>query len=420
MAIYISTEGDRIASYLHISTCPKISIISYLISAIDLRFAGAMSSDSKPRVPLVILGAGVTGLTIAYIAACDSDVDFDITIIARDMPGDWHSQAWASPFAGASWSPNPLGATDERVRRWEQVTFDRLWDMAPSGLVKRAPAKVLGETDGLLSTIWWQDLVRDFKLLSESEVPASCKVGAAFTTVTVNPFEYLLWLQSELESRGVVFRRQYIRSLDEVKPLVGKTGLLVNATSLGSRSLIGVEDTAMYPIRGQSIIVERTGLEEFVTSWVSLSLMCLALYVGGGLSELPTSITPRPGLTQMNTASLNGTYQAGSWDTSLDMSAAKGILERCSVIAPCLKEEGTKILMHTVALRPDRKGGPRVEAERISLPLVRSDGLAPNPGGDAEQQQDITVIHAYGMGATGYQRSWGVAIEVLSLLKENM
>ncbi|KAG2360391.1 hypothetical protein BDR07DRAFT_1412631 [Suillus spraguei] len=59
------------------------------------------------------------------------------------MPGDWHSQAWASPFAvrtyraffrfrsshftsivqGASWSPNPLGATDERVRRWEQITL---------------------------------------------------------------------------------------------------------------------------------------------------------------------------------------------------------------------------------------------------------------------------------------------------------
>ncbi|KAG2148173.1 uncharacterized protein EDB93DRAFT_1280349 [Suillus bovinus] len=368
-----------------------------------------MSSDSKSRVPLVILGAGVIGLTIAYTAVCDSDVAFDITIIARDMPGDWHSQAWASPFAGASWSPNALGATDERVRRWEQITFDRLWDMAPSGLVKRSPAKVLGETDGVLSTIWWKDLVRDFNLLSESEVPTPFKVGIAFNTVTINPLEYLPWLRSELESRGVVFHCQYIRSLDEVKPFVGKTGLLVNATSLGSRSLIGVEDTAMYPVRGQSIIVERSGLQEFIT-----------VRSGGGLSELPTSITPRPGLTQTNTASLNGTHQVGNWDTSLDMSAAKGIFERCSVIAPCLKDEGTKILMHTVGLRPDRKGGPRVEAERISLPLIQSDGLAPNSGEDAGQQQDLTVIHAYGMGAAGYQRSWGVAIEVLSLLKENM
>ncbi|KAG2751538.1 FAD dependent oxidoreductase [Suillus brevipes Sb2] len=368
-----------------------------------------MSSDSKSHVPLVILGAGVIGLTIAYVATCDSDVVFDITIVARDMPGDWHSQAWASPFAGASWSPHPLGATDERVRRWEQKTFDRLWEMAPSGLVKRSPSKILGETDGILSTLWWKDLVRDFSLLSESEIPAPYKVGIAFNTVTVDPLEYLSWLRSELESRGVVFRRQCIRSLDEVKPFVGKTGLLVNATSLGSRSLIGVEDTAMFPIRGQSIIVERTGLQDFVT-----------VRSGGGLSEQVTSITPRPGLTQTNTAFLNGTHQVGNWDTSLDMSVAKGIFERCSVLAPCLKDEGTKIIMHNVGLRPDRKGGPRVEAERISLPLVRSDGLTPNMGDDAEEQRDVTVIHAYGMGAAGYQRSWGVAIDVLLLLKENM
>ncbi|KAG1837249.1 hypothetical protein C8R48DRAFT_782755 [Suillus tomentosus] len=253
--------------------------------------------------------------------------------------------------------------------------------MAPLGLVKRAPTKVLGETDGfLLSNIWWQDLVRDGDSSNYSQSPKS------------------------LHHANLALLSPRLRSLDEVKPLVGKTGLLVNATALGSRSLMDVEDTAIYPIRGQSIIVERTDLEEFVVV----------------RSELHTTITSRPGLMQMNTVSLGGTYQVGSWDTSLDMSVAKGIFERCSVIAPCLKEEGTKILMHTVALRPDRKGGPHVEAERISLPLVRSDGLAPNLGEDAGQQQDITVIHAYGMGAAGYQRSWGVAFEVLSLLKVNM
>ena len=58
--------------------------------------------------------------------------------------------------------------------------------------------------------------------------------------------------------------------------------MLVNATSLGehksvvfrllltrfegSRSLIGVEDTALYPIRGQSIIVQHDGLQEFLSS----------------------------------------------------------------------------------------------------------------------------------------------------------
>ncbi|KAG1754957.1 uncharacterized protein EDB91DRAFT_262392 [Suillus paluster] len=262
-----------------------------------------MSSASKSHVPLVILGAGVIGLTIAYLAACDSDVVFDITIIARDMPGDWGSQAW-----GANWSPMPLGATDERVRRWEKTTFDRLWEMAPSGLVKRLPSRMFSETDEILSSLWWKDLVRDFRLLSDSEIPTPYKVGITFNTVCVNPWEYLSWFRSELESRGVTFRRQYVTSLDEVKHFVGKNGLLVNATSLGSRSLIGVEDTALFPIRGQSIIVESNNLQEFISA-----------RSGANLSEHVTSIIPRPGLIQTNTALLNGTYQIGNWDTSLDM-----------------------------------------------------------------------------------------------------
>jgi len=81
------------------------------------------------------------------------------------------------------------------------------------------------------------------------------------------------------------------------------------------------------------------------------------------------------------------------------MSAAKGIFERCSTLAPCLKDEGTKILSHNVCLRPERKGGPRVELERITLPLMRSDGLAVYVSENAEEeQQELSVIHAYGMG----------------------
>ncbi|OAX44934.1 nucleotide-binding domain-containing protein [Rhizopogon vinicolor AM-OR11-026] len=374
-----------------------------------------MSSASKSCVPLVVLGAGVIGLTVAYVAACDQEVAFDITIIARDIPGDWGSQAWASPFAGANWSPMLLGATDERVRKWEQITFDRLWEMIPSGLVKRLPSKIFTEIDDTLANPWWKDLVRDFSLLLESEIPAPYKIGVGFNTVSVNPLEYLPWLRSELESRGVVFRRQYVGSLDEVEPFVGKNGILVNATSLGSRSLIGVEDTSLYPIRGQSIVVQNSGLQEFLSS-----------RPGATMPEGLTSIIPRPGLTQTNSALLNGTYQIGNWDTSLDMSTAKKIFERCSTLAPCLKGDETKILWHTVGLRPDRKGGPRVEAERISLPLPRSGGLlAPYKNENitisaAEEQRGLTIIHAYGMGAGGYQRSWGVAFEVLSLLKENV
>jgi glycine/D-amino acid oxidase-like deaminating enzyme len=56
-------------------------------------------STTKAKQSLVVLGAGVVGLTIAYLAASAEDVPFKILVIARDLPEDMDSQAWASPYA---------------------------------------------------------------------------------------------------------------------------------------------------------------------------------------------------------------------------------------------------------------------------------------------------------------------------------
>jgi len=60
-----------------------------------------MASAETPQEHnhLVVLGAGVIGLTVAYLAVTDPDVAFKVTVVARDMPEDMDSQAWASPFA---------------------------------------------------------------------------------------------------------------------------------------------------------------------------------------------------------------------------------------------------------------------------------------------------------------------------------
>lgn len=76
------------------------------------------------------------------------------------------------------------------------------------------------------------------------QIPAPYKVGIAYDAVCVNPLEYLPWLRSKLKSS--VANKQRVQ----------KTGLLVNATSLGPRSLIGVEDTAPLLNREQCTIVE--------------------------------------------------------------------------------------------------------------------------------------------------------------------
>jgi D-amino-acid oxidase len=73
---------------------------------------------------VVIIGAGVIGLTIAHILSSDPSNAYKVTIIARDMPDDVDSQGWASPWAGATWYQLPMaGGMDERVKKWETLTL---------------------------------------------------------------------------------------------------------------------------------------------------------------------------------------------------------------------------------------------------------------------------------------------------------
>ena len=46
---------------------------------------------------MVILGAGVIGLTVAHVLS--KDERYKIKIVARDMPEDMDSQGFASPWA---------------------------------------------------------------------------------------------------------------------------------------------------------------------------------------------------------------------------------------------------------------------------------------------------------------------------------
>jgi D-amino-acid oxidase len=73
-----------------------------------------------------------------------------------------------------------------------------------------------------------------FRILpSDFPFPAGLTSGVEFETFTVNPDVYILWLKSELESRGVKFSRRRINSLDEVCGLAGESGAVINATGLG-------------------------------------------------------------------------------------------------------------------------------------------------------------------------------------------
>lgn len=73
-------------------------------------------------------------------------------------------------------------------------------------------------------------------------------------TVVINPNVFLPWLSKRLENQGVVFRRQDIQSLSDLKYL--NHDVLVNATGCGSRFLRDVSDDNVQEVRGQTILVK--------------------------------------------------------------------------------------------------------------------------------------------------------------------
>lgn len=191
----------------------------------------------------------------------------------------------------------------------------------------------------------------------------------------------------------------------------------------GSRSLIGVQDLDVYPVRGQTIHVYAPSVKEnaFAENADTCKNQPLTSNSSNINSSMPanneiTYVIPRPGLE--NTILIGGTYQSSNWDLSLCAKTAAGIFERCAKIVPALKEDPrVKILAHGVGLRPARKGGPRVEAEWVETgsPIGKGEMSVHI---DAAEKRKMLVVHAYGFAGAGYQGSWGAAAEAVKLLKE--
>lgn len=161
------------------------------------------------------------------------------------------------------------------------------------------------------------------------------------------------------------------------------TGLICPA---GARSLIGLEDQAVHPIRGQTIVIENPKVNEF---------MCTEL--GPDHHADATYIIPRPWPNAHGfTTILGGKFQVDNWDTSFSAEDARGILERCTALAPAIADKETRILRHNVGLRPARRGGARVEAEWVDLP--RKTEWLTDEEAAPETKGTVLVVHAYGFG----------------------
>jgi D-amino-acid oxidase len=283
---------------------------------------------------VVVVGGGIIGLT-AGVRLVEAGADVELWSPVEPA-------GTVSAVAAAVWFPS-RSEPDPRLVTWAGDTYREFAEQAAAGVpgVCLRPAVNLSRTEP-----WW--------------APATPGVELHFTSPAVEMETYLPWLQDRFRAAGGVVRRRRIRSFDEVPG-----DRVVNATGLAAGRLCG--DDAVFPVRGQIVLVENPGLTTSVRD-----------------EERGLYVHPRS-----HDVVLGGTFQAGAWDLTPDPVLRRAIVARCTEAVPELA--GARVLGEKVGLRPARHGGPRVEREG-------------------------RIVHAYGHGGAGMTLSWGCAAEVTRLV----
>ncbi|WVQ83330.1 hypothetical protein IAT38_005469 [Cryptococcus sp. DSM 104549] len=333
-----------------------------------------ISTSTRPRV--TVLGSGVVGLTCAL----DLSKTCDVTIVARNMPGDPPSLGWASPWAGAMWF-GVDGSTPAQAKMQKQ-SFEKFWEMAetmPETSVKRMDvydyqdAHANPDNEGL-----WYTFMPNFRYLKPEEIKHGVGSGMFYTSIVVNPAVYLPWLRSQCESAGVTFIRQDVTSLRHASQLA-PCDVIVNASGNGAKFLVDVNDETCQMVRGQVILVKSTAKEVHIRH-----------------GENYTYVLPRGD----GTAILGGIKEFHDVEPAPKEWLRRAIHERCHELLPehvPAKFEDLEIIRDQVGFRPEREDRVRVEKEVL-------------PSG-------IKTVHAYGLTGGGYVYSWGMASAVTKLVE---
>ena len=278
-----------------------------------------------------------------------------VDVLARDLPLET-----TSSVAAALWYPY-LAFPQDKVTAWGKTAYDefaRLAAQGADGVAMRRGTELLLETTP--DDPWWLDAVPSLERVEPARaVRRRVVVRHAGRGHAALPG--LARRSGCLDAGGTITRMALAR--------LPEAPLVVNCSGLGSRALAG--DTTTRPVRGQVVVVEQFGLDEW---WLAGE---------GPAGEVPTYVIPRT-----DDVVLGGTDEDGDWSRSPSPQTADDILRRAAALVPDVAK--ARILRHQVGLRPAR---PEVRLERV---------------GD--------VIHCYGHGGAGVTLSWGCADDVVALV----
>jgi D-amino-acid oxidase len=307
-----------------------------------------------------VLGAGVVGLTTA-ITLAESGVRASVR--TASPPGSTTSAA-----AGAVWGPVTCGPA-ERVRGWARTGLDVLRELEadPATGIRTRTGRELSRRPA--GPPGWLSLVDDLEFCRGEELPSGFVTGWRYRAPVVSMPVYLDYLTARLERAGGKIDVNPVTSLTEVTSDTGGAPVIVNCTGVAARTL--VPDQAVYPIRGQVVVIANPGIEEFSIDH----------------SQPPPSVSYL--FPHEDTVVLGGTMNEGDWDLTPRPEVAERIVANCALIEPRVRD--ARVLTHRVGLRPAR---PEVRLEAEALDGGR------------------VLWHNYGHGGAGVTLSWGCAREV--------
>ncbi|KAJ1881085.1 hypothetical protein H4R99_001509 [Coemansia sp. RSA 1722] len=352
---------------------------------------------------VVVVGAGVIGLTVAN--RLQSSDEFEVVVVAEEMPesnicsGSMRSTAWASPWAGAHWRAYATNQ-DKPLQKMEYDTYAAMLEIAetePESGISTAPGIDLFE-DHAGEKPWYAAKVRNCAEIPEEKLPKGISYGLQYTTLLINVPKYLLYLKNKfIEAGGRIhqYRLAHIHAATEFASASPeeRPAILVNCTGLGSKELGGVEDTKMYPIRGQTLVVNAPDARRSIT-WIGKQF---------------SYVIPR----NDGTVVIGGTAEKDSWDSRPDAETSFAIMKRAIELEPniiCkgkrnkeLEELVNDAISVNVGFRPGREGGVRLETQEIRDPV---------------SGKPSSVVHCYGHAGYGYQSSIAFAECVFDKVKK--
>jgi D-amino-acid oxidase len=308
---------------------------------------------------VAVVGAGVSGLTCAVVFA---ESGFATSILAEQIGDRTDSAA-----AAAIWYPYDVGSGSEVVP-WALISYGRFLELArnPQSGVSLVELRVFSRLGPIAPPDWTRPF--STRALVASEIPAAFVSGFSIRVPLIETSKYLGYLQTRLANAGAsVTEAVRFERLDEVDD---GFDLIVNCSGIGARDL--VPDPAMEPHRGQVAIVGKLDLP--------YAVVC----------DDPPLMYAIP---RTQDCVLGGTNDVSD-NRLADSTATANIIQECQRV---LGFPAPNLLAERVGLRPGRKSGVRVAAEKLS------DGR--------------TVIHNYGHGGAGFTLSWGCAQTVLELAR---